>query len=121
MTLTDFWQDLMALIPIAGFAAAIVAAVVYVRYKGTVEALKETVNTYERLADGYKREGVELREEIEELKKKVIGMELELKGQALAFEKLTERFVDSLKYGVCVYSETCNNFKSPSRVNKSAE
>ena len=113
------WSDVLevigALIPIAAFAAAIVAAVVYVRYKGTVDALKETVDTYERLAGGYKKEAESLRCEIAELKDKVGAMETEMKTQAMAFEKLTEKFVDSLKYGACIYSESCENFKSPSR------
>ena len=115
MTLNELWQNIMALIPIAGFVAAIVAAVVYVRYKGTVDALKETIATYERLAAGYRQESETLRCEIQELNKKVSDLELELKGQALAFEKLTERFVDSLKYGVCIHSDTCSDYRSPNR------
>jgi len=115
MTLSDFWADIMALIPIAGFAAAIVAAVVYVRYKGTVDAMKETIATYERLAAGYKEESESLRFEVTELRDKVQHMEAELKAQAMAFEKLTEKFLDSLKFGSCIYSESCKDFKSPGR------
>jgi TolA-binding protein len=115
MTLNELWQDLIALIPVAGFAAAVVAAVVYVRYKGTIDALKDTVETYEKLAEGRKEESAQLRQEIADLEKKVSSLEQEMRGQAIAFEKLTEKFVDSLKYGVCIYSESCENFQSPSR------
>lgn len=118
MSWTEVLEVMGALIPVAGFAAAIVASIVYIRYKGTIEALKETVNTYERLAGGYKEEAETLRCEIKELKEKVEGMEKEMTSQAMAFEKLTEKFIDSLKYGACIYSQSCDNFKSPSRVGK---
>lgn len=115
MTATSFWQTLSAIVPLIGMAVAIVAAVIYIRYRGNLDAKNETITTYERLAEGRKEEAEELRREVKALEEKVSGLELELHAQGIAFEKLMNKFLEISRYGTCVYSDTCADFRQPSK------
>jgi len=97
MDLTSILQIISALIPIVGFSAAVVAAITYVRYKGTIDALKETAETYQRLANGYKEETEELKQEVMALKTQVEALQVEIAAQSLAFERVVANFTAILK------------------------
>lgn len=100
-----------AAIPIGSFGALAWAVFLYVKNKGTIEALKEAASTYKTLAEAKTKE-VELLEEIavkreaEMVELKAL-IEIQKTGLTMAIDELTKSFI---KNGVCARANSCNDF-----------
>lgn len=114
MTITQFLDVIALVIPIVGFIAAGVAMIIFVKYKGTIDALREAANTYETLAASYKETNEALQQQILDLKKQVDELQKTIEVQKTALQiALDETFASLRRYGVCLKSDECISFDPP--------
>lgn len=96
------------IIPLASFLSLALALALFVKNKANVDALKESVETFRKLADAYKCEVDKLNQEVSSQR-----LEIErLKGMIEAERLATRRSVDEIiagfkRYGYCPYSAEC--------------
>lgn len=79
-------QVIGAIISIGLFAAAVVGVVVFARYKGTISALQETVNTYADLNEALKIERTEMKTRLDDYEVRITELEklLEIERSAVS-------------------------------------
>lgn len=118
MTWDQFTQALTAVIPIASFVAMVVSVLIFVKYKGTIDALNSAVETYRSLAEGYKEQVDQLKAkqdelviEIQELKSLV---SVQKEAMRIAIDEILEAFS---RKGACRKADICHDFEADRRGN----
>jgi len=100
-------------IPVIVFVALAVSVFLFVKNKGTMDALNSAVETYRSLAEGYKDTVEQLEDkhdrleaEIRELKQ---TMAVQKEAMGMAVDELIAGFTRS---GFCAKAKTCRQFSS---------
>ena len=85
--------------PIITISGLLAGTIIFVRYRGTMDALRQAAETYERLANARAEEIDDLRCKIEELSDKVRELTISLRERDAAIALIRREIVDAIREG----------------------
>lgn len=91
MNIHEVLEALTASIPIVLFLSVIVGMVLFVKYKGTIDALRDAANTYEQVAAAYKEQVEQLKDEVDALNAQIAELKRVVDVQREAIDLAAER------------------------------
>lgn len=94
MTINQVLEALSVAVGLIFAASAVVSVVLFAKYKGTIDALKEAVNSYQSVAEARAEEILELKKEIVNQNARIESLERKL---IVANEAVAVAVAESLK------------------------
>lgn len=91
MTIHEVLSALTASIPVVLFLSIVVAMVLFVKYKGTIDALRDAASTYEQVASAYKEQVEQLKNDIDALNEQIDELKRTVVVQREAIDLAAER------------------------------
>ena len=95
--LLQITQFISTAIPLVTFAALFASVFIYVRSKGSMDALKEVGNTYKDLAEAYSVQIKELESKIDSLEREIALLKDELAAQRAAMKIAVSEFTEAVR------------------------
>jgi cell division protein FtsB len=94
LTWGEFVKWVSTMIPIATFAALFVTVTLFVKNKGTIDALKETTATYKSLSESKEAEVKQLEKKQVQLKEEIEALTKECETQRGAVKVAVDELID---------------------------
>lgn len=96
------------MIPLASFLSLALALALFVKNKANVDALKESVETFRKLADAYKCEVDKLNQEVSSQRREIERLKAMIEAERLATRRSVDEVIAGFRrYGYCPYSAEC--------------
>lgn len=108
MTIVKITQYVGMAIPLISFGALVVSIIIFVKYKGTIDALKDAAETYRTLANSYKEQIGDLSSRLESCEGEVKKLEAHVVNQKLAIQiAIDETIAGFHRAGYCENAADC--------------
>lgn len=97
MTPAEITQYIAMAIPVVTFAAFAVSVFLFVKNKGTIDALKEATETYKTLAEAYEKKIDDLQQQLDLCAKEINRLRVALEAEHQAMEMAINELIAGFK------------------------
>lgn len=97
MTVAELTQYIAMAIPIITFSAFAFSVFLFVKNKGTIDALKEATETYKTLAEAYEKKIDDLQEQLDICAKEINRLRVALEAEHQAMEMAINELIAGFK------------------------